>query len=157
MRVLRNTTHAALHRAGAVNVVSIGPGEFEVTPDINVSLLPSIELLVDKEKKILELVGERKRAIGSLPPVIVAGKQYPANSEYREVVSNLSRRSAAGRPIPASLRGADGSAAALTAAILTQIDDAISAAVQAQWDKYWQKYDQVQAAATVDQVNAVVW
>lgn len=44
MRVLRNTTHAALHRAGAVDVVSIGPGEFEVSPDIDLSLLPAAEL-----------------------------------------------------------------------------------------------------------------
>lgn len=43
MRVLRNTTHAALHRAGAVDVVSIGPGEFEVSPDIDLSLLPAAE------------------------------------------------------------------------------------------------------------------
>lgn len=60
MRVLRNTTHAALHRAGAVDVVSIGPGEFEVSPDIDLSLLPGMELEDNKARKLAQLEASRK-------------------------------------------------------------------------------------------------
>lgn len=60
MRVLRNTTHAALHRAGAVDVVSIGPGEFEVSPDIDLSLLPGMELEDNKARKLAQLEAHRK-------------------------------------------------------------------------------------------------
>ena len=110
-----------------------------------------------KAAKLAQLEAARKAAIANLPPVTVAGKAYPANTEYREVITGIARRKAAGRPIPATLRGLDGTPATLNAALIDQIDDAITVAVQAQWDRYWQRVDAVQAATTVEQVNAVEW
>ena len=54
-------------------------------------------------------------------------------------------------------RGLDGTPATLNAALIDQIDDAITVAVQAQWDRYWQRVDAVQAATTVEQIDAIVW
>lgn len=155
MIVNRNTTHEALHRAGATLVKCVAPGVFDVTPPINVSLLPAFELEVAREEKLSQL--SRSRRAAQELPVTVAGQQFPANSEYREIVSNLVRRKNAGKPIPAILRGANGQPATITPVPLDQIDDAIAASVQAQWDRFLAKFDAVQAATTVDQVNAVVW
>lgn len=110
-----------------------------------------------KAAKLAQLEAARKAAIANLPPVTVAGKQFPANAEYREIISNLARRLGAGRPVPALIRGAGSVAVTLSAALVQQIDDAIAAAVQAQWDNYWAKVDAVNNAATVADVEAVVW
>jgi len=110
-----------------------------------------------KATKLAQLEAARKQAIDNLPPVTVAGKDYPANTEYREVITGIARRKAAGRGRPARLRGKDGAEVVLTDALIDQIDDAITAAVQGAWDRYWARFDAVQAATTVDQVNAVEW
>lgn len=110
-----------------------------------------------RQTKLEQMEQARKQAIASLPLVTVAGKQYPATPEYREIITGIARRQAAGRPIPATLRGADGTPATLNAALIGQIDDAITAAVQSAWDRYWQRFDAVQAATTVEQVDAIVW
>ena len=110
-----------------------------------------------KADKLKELERARKRAIDNLPPVRVAGKDYPANTEYREVITGIARRKAAGRGRPARLRGQDGTEVVLTDALIDQIDDAITAAVQAEWDRYWARFDAVQAATTVEQIDAIVW
>lgn len=118
---------------------------------------PSKSLSEVKAEKMAELEAARIRTIATLPPVTVAGKQYPATTEYREIVTGIARRQAAGRPIHATLRGVGGTPATMNAALIAQIDDAITAAVQAAWDRYWARFDAVQAASTVDQVNAVEW
>lgn len=117
----------------------------------------TVSLNESKKSKIAQLEFARKQAIDNLPPVRVAGKDYPANSEYREIVTGIARRKAAGRGRPARLRCKDGAEVVLTDALIDQIDDAITAAVQAEWDRYWARFDAVQAATTVDQVNAVQW
>lgn len=110
-----------------------------------------------RAEKIASLEQARQQAIATLPPVTVAGKQYPATPEYREIVTGVARRQAAGRPIPATLRGVDGTSVSLNAALIAQIDDTITAAVQEAWDRYWQRFDAVQAATTVEQVDGVAW
>lgn len=110
-----------------------------------------------KADKLAQMEHARQFAIATLPPVTVANKQYPATPEYRGIVTGIARRQAAGRPIPATLRGVDGTPANLNAALITQIDDAITTAVQAAWDRYWTRFDSVQSATTVEQVNAVEW
>lgn len=110
-----------------------------------------------KAAKLRELEAARKNAIDTLPPVTVAGKTYPATPEYREVVTGIARRQAAGRPIPATLRGLDGTPATLNAALINQIDDAITSAVQAVWDRYWTRFDAVQAATTTAEAESIVW
>ena len=119
--------------------------------------VPTYPITRIKAEKIASLEGSRKQAIATLPPVTVAGKQFPADSEYQGVISNLSRRLAAALPVPAALRGVDGSSVTLNAALLNSLDNAISGAVQAQWDKYWLKFEAVQAATTADAVALVVW
>lgn len=118
---------------------------------------PSKALSEVKAEKMAELKAARIRTIDTLPPVIVAGKAYPATPEYREVVTGIARRQAAGRPIPATLRGVDGAPATLNAALITQIDDAITSAVQAVWDRYWTRFDAVQAATTTAEAESIVW
>jgi len=118
---------------------------------------PPKSLPAARADKLRELEAARKQAIDNLPPVTVAGKDYPANTEYREVITGIARRKAAGRGRPARLRGKDGAEVVLTDALIDQIDDAITAAVQGAWDRYWARFDAVQAATTVDQVNAVEW
>lgn len=115
--------------------------------------------LVDalRTAKLAFLEDKRRQVVETLPPVTVAGKQYPATPEYREVVTGIARRQAAGRPIPATLRGVDGTPANLNAALIAQIDDAITAAVQGAWDRYWQRFDAVQAATTVEQIDTISW
>lgn len=107
--------------------------------------------------KLVQLEQIRRVAIETLPPVTVAGKDFPANAEYREVVTGLARRQSAGRPLPPTVRGADGTPVALTPVLIEQIDDAIAAAVRAQWDRYWARFDAVQAATTVEEINLVEW
>jgi hypothetical protein len=48
VRVERNTTHDALHQAGAVTVRQIDSGVYEVEPDIDLALLDAAE---DKTRK----------------------------------------------------------------------------------------------------------
>ena len=129
-----------------------------VAPPANaLSAKPPKPLSEAKADKLKELERARKRAIDTLPPVTVANKQYPATPEYREVVTGIARRQAAGRPIPATLRGVDGAPATLNAALITQIDDAITSAVQAVWDRYWTRFDAVQAATTTAEAESIVW
>ena len=139
--------HTEVPQRPTVNHVWQGGGWVYVTPPLaNV-----------KTDKLAQMERARQIAIDTLPPVTVAGKQYPATPEYREIVTGIARRQAAGRPIPATLRGVGGTPANLNAALIAQIDDAITTAVQAAWDRYWARFDSVQSATTVEQVNAVEW
>jgi hypothetical protein len=63
MRVERNTTHAALHAAGAVTVRQIDAGVFEVEPDIDLTLLDAAELDTAKTTKRQAVTNERNRRI----------------------------------------------------------------------------------------------
>ena len=128
---------------------------FDLTPEEVAATTRTLSQV--KAEKLSEMERTRQQAISNMPPVTVAGKQYPATPEYREVITGITRRQAAGRPIPATLRGVDGTPATLNAALIAQIDDAITGAVQAAWDNYWTRFDAVQAATTVEQVNAVTW
>ena len=113
-----------------------------------------------KATKLAQLEQARKNAIATLPPVTVAGKQFPADSEYQSVISNLSRRLAAARPLPATVRGVAGVAVTLNASLLNQLDDAISGAVQVQWDRYWTRFDEVDAAFKANDhvaLEAAIW
>ena len=110
-----------------------------------------------KAEKITSLERLRIATIAKLPPVTVAGKQYPATPEYREIITGSARRKAAGKAKPSKIRGVDGIEVSLTDALIDQIDDAITAAVQTQWDNYWVKFDAVKAATSVEQVNLVEW
>ena len=114
-------------------------------------------LAAAKTKKLASLEASRKQAIDNLAPITVAGKQFPATTEYREVITGITRRQAAERPVPGTLRGADGVPVTLTPVLIGQIDDAIASSVQTQWDKYWNRFDAVQAAATVADITGVVW
>ena len=111
-----------------------------------------------RERKLASLEASRKQAIDTLPPITVAAKQYPATPEYREVITGIALRQAAGRPVPGTLRGADGVPVTLTPVLIGQIDDAIAAAVQSVRDRYWTKFDAVNAPdATAASIAAVVW
>ena len=95
MRVLRNTTHAALHRAGAVDVVSIGPGEFEVSPSIDLSLLPAAELAElaaeesTKAKRALEKID--RDSIRAIREYIVSKPDAPQILKDHEASAALAR------------------------------------------------------------------
>ena len=122
-----------------------------------VNIKPAKPLAQLRTEKLASLEASRKQAIDTLPPITVAAKQYPATPEYREVITGIARRQAAGRPVPGTLRGADGVPVTLTPVLIGQIDDAIAAAVEAQWTRYWSRYDAVQVAATVAAIELVVW
>lgn len=108
-----------------------------------------------KAEKIAVLESNRRMAV--VADVTVAGKVYPADPEYREVISNLVSRSSRGKPLPLTLRGKDGIPISLTPTLLGNIEDAIAGQMQAAWDRFWSRYDSVQEAATVEAVMAVVW
>lgn len=151
-------------RDSSGQIICFGPNNDQYQPGIPEGATLTIEVGIPpkplaqvKADKLAQLEQSRKQTIGTLPPVTVAAKQYPAIPEYREVITGIARRQAAGRPVPSTLRGADGLPVTLTPVLLGQIDDAIATAVQTQWDKYWAKFDQVQSATTVDQVNAIIW
>lgn len=55
MIIERETTHAALHAAGATTVRQLSPNKFEVSPDINEADLPPLELAAAKHHKLAEL------------------------------------------------------------------------------------------------------
>lgn len=157
-------------------IVEIAAAEFPVSPEMQwldvaddvtmathrysggaVVPIPAPSLSEVRAAKLASLLSARQGALNTLPPVTVAGKQYPATPEYREVITGIARRQAAGRPVPTTLRGVDGTPVTLNATLINQIDDAITAAVQAVWDKYWSKFDAANAATTVAEVEAVVW
>lgn len=108
-----------------------------------------------KAEKVAVL--ERNRRMATVADVTVAGKVYPSDSEYREVISNLASRSSRGKPLSARLRGKDGVAVVLTPVLLGNIEDAIAAQTQAAWDRYWSLFDEAQAATSVEAVAAIAW
>ena len=113
------------------------------------------DLSTVRNEKLAEF--EHMRKVAQEQDVTVQGKVFPANGEYREVISNLASRSGRGKPLPGSLRGKNGQSVTLNPTLLGQIEDTIAAQVQAAWDKYWLKYDLVQAASTVETINSVTW
>jgi hypothetical protein len=76
--------------------------------------LADVSVAAARSAKLAHLEQSRKKAVNTLPPVTVDSKQYPATQDYREVITGIARRQAAAKPVPASLRGVDGVAVAIT-------------------------------------------
>jgi hypothetical protein len=116
---------------------------------------PPPEVSDVKAAKLMELKDARLSAL--LVDVTVGGKNYPADSEYRELISNMVSRATRGKPLPATLRGSNGVPVTLTTTLLDSIENTIAAQMQAAWDRYWARVDAVNTASTADLVLAVVW
>lgn len=71
MIIERETSHAALHAAGATTVRQLAPNKFEVFPDIDEADLTTLELSVAKADKLEEL----KQAASA--EVAAIRNQYP--------------------------------------------------------------------------------
>lgn len=132
-------------------VLDIRTGELTEAPDPPPPTLAQVKAFV-----IEELGFAHRKALSELT-VTIGGKTYAATPEQLGMVGALARRSAAGRPLPASIRDTSGTAVPLTVALIGQLDDAMSDAVQARRDNYWAKYDAVQAAATVTAARAITY
>lgn len=71
MIIERETTHAALHAAGATTVRQLATNKFEVSPDINEADLPPLELAAAKSRRLAEI---KSAADAEVAPV---RNQYP--------------------------------------------------------------------------------
>ncbi len=111
-----------------------------------------------KATKLAQL--EQARDAAERANVMVGGKVYTASESFQAVVSRAINQAGRGKPITgaaAAWRTVDAQPVVMTAALLGLIEDAITAQGAAAWTRFWQRYDAVQAATTVDQVNAVEW
>lgn len=124
-------------------------------PIITINPKPLTEV---KAAKLAQL--EQARDAAERANVTVGGKVYSASESFQAKVSRAINQSGRGKPVAGAAdawRTADAQPVVMTATLLGLIDDAITAQGAAAWARFWQRFDAVQAATTVDQVNAVVW
>ena len=111
-----------------------------------------------KAAKLAQL--EQARDAAERANVTVAGNVYSASEAFQAKVSRAINQSGRGKPIAAAAtawRTVDAQPVVMTAELLGQIEDAITAQGAAAWTRFWQRYGAVQAAATVNAVNAITW
>ena len=138
----------------ATHTATPAPVQASGATDVEYVVAPR-DIAVVRSEKLAELT--RERLIAQDLPVTVQGKDFPANKEYRELVSNMASRKGRGKPTPAKIRGSNGQEVNLTPALLDGIEDAIAAQVENAWGRFWLRYDAVQAASTVEDVSNVTW
>ena len=156
MIVNRNTTHEALHRAGATLVKCVAPGVFDVEPPINENLLPALELDAAKAAKLDQLTISRDAA--TIANVIAHGRQWQADERSQKLLSAAITLAMAGAPLPPVWRDANNSNMPITTlAELVAIAGAMATQTQAAYSKSWTLKSQVDAAQTPGAVDAVVW
>lgn len=112
-----------------------------------------------KAAKLAQL--EQARDAAERANVTVGGKVYSASEAFQAKVSRAINQAGRGKPIAGAAdawRTVDAQPVVMTAALLGQIEDAITAQGVAAWKKYWTLFDAVMApGATVDDINKVTW
>ena len=147
------------------DVVAFGPNDSNYAPTIPaghtlvvVSSLPPPPLSEVKATKLAQL--EQARDAAERANVTVDGKVYSASESFQAKVSRAINQAGRGKPIAganAAWRTADAQPVVMTAALLGQIEDAITAQGEAAWARFWQRFDAVQIATTHAAVADVVW
>lgn len=147
------------------DVACFGPNTDQYEPVIPAGAVLTIEPTIPsktlgeiKAEKLAQL--EQARDAAERANVTVAGKVYSGSEAFKAKVSRALNQSGRGKPIAGAndaWRTVDAQPVVMTAALLGLIEDAITAQGAAAWTRFWQRYDAVQAATTVDQVNAVWW
>jgi hypothetical protein len=107
--------------------------------------------------KLAQLDAARKAA--ETASVTVAGKPYPATEEFQAKISRTLNYVGRGKPLnlDGAWRDSNASPVTMNAALLGQIEDAITTNGVVAWKNYWTKFDAVMAADTAEAVNAVEW
>ena len=103
---------------------------------------------------------EQARDAAERANVTVAGKVYSASESFQAKVIRAINQAGRGKPIAGAAdawRTVDAQPVVMTAALLGQIEDAITAQGAAAWTRFWQRFDAVQAATTNAAVEGVVW
>lgn len=104
---------------------------------------------------------EQARVAAERADVTVAGNVYPASESFQAKVSRAINQSGRGKPIAGAndaWRTADMQAVVMTAALLNQIEDAITAQSAVAWTRFGLRFDEVNAPnATVADIERVVW
>lgn len=124
-------------------------------PIITINPKPLSEV---KAAKLAQL--EQARDAAERADVTVGGKVYSASESFQAKVSRAINQAGRGKPIAGAAdawRTADAQPIIMTATQLGLIEDAITAQGAAVWARFWQRFDAVQAAQTVEAVNAVTW
>ena len=117
---------------------------------------PAAPISEVKVAKLAQL--EQARDAAERANVTVAGNVYSASEAFQAKVSRAINQSGRGKPIAAAAwRTVDAQPVVMTAALLEQIEDAITAQGAAAWTRFWQRYDAVQAATTTAEVESIVW
>ena len=115
---------------------------------------PTLEAV--KESKLSELRSARTAA--SNADVTVSGSTFTAEPDTQTGFKRLADRMRRGKPSSlTAILDAAGNPVPVNLALLDAIEDAIAANTEAAWNKYGMLAGQVNAAATTEAVNAVVW
>ena len=109
-----------------------------------------------RDEKLTELRALRDAACSA--NVTAQGKTFTAEPKVQTGFKRLADRMRRGKPSKLSaILDANGKPVTVNIALLDAIEDAIADNTESAWEKYGQLVQQVKAANTVDQVNAIVW
>lgn len=116
---------------------------------------PTLEQV--KGAKLAQLEKDRDAAETAL--ITVHGKTYNPSEKVTSLLANLGARLRRGKPTTLSaMYEANGTPVSpVTQQLIEAVEDAIAAQREAAWNRYGTLIGQVQAAATVEQVDAIVW
>jgi len=146
----------ALHFLDDVTYSRLLPaGSLQIT-DAEASIIRN-PLSVVKQEKLTSL--QDNLIAAEHATITVQGKLFPASEEFQAKVSRTLNYIGRGKPLNLTNAWRDGNAqpVVMNATLLGQIEDAIIAQGVAAWVRYWARYDAVNAATTVEVVNAIVW
>lgn len=123
-----------------------------------VVVIPPRPLTEVKAAKLAQL--EQAREAAERANVTVAGGVYSASEAFQAKVSRAINQTGRGKPVAGAndaWRTTDMQPVVMTAALLGQIEDALTAQSAVAWERFWQRFDAVQVATTNAAVEAVVW
>lgn len=156
MIIERETSHAALHSAGATTVRQLAPNKFEVFPDINERDLPPLELTAAKTRKLAQL---KSAADAEVAPILA---EYPEveiktwDSQEREARAWTADNSAT-TPTLTGISEVRGKSISHLADKVIKKADHYRNIVSAVAGKRQALADAVGAATTVAEVEQITW
>lgn len=151
----------ALHFLSTEDVANGGGGFLPAgcvsITDAEAAVIQAPTLAQAKASKLVSLMVSRDAA--SSANITVQGKTFSAAPEIQTGIKRLADRMRRGKPttLQAILDVAGNPVSPVPQALLDGIEDAIAANTEAAWNNYGAKVAQVNAAATVAQVNSVTW
>lgn len=133
----------------SINIATGDLSEFAADPAIQ-------SLALTKSFKVSEIEAKRDAATNADVPAL--GTMWQADERSQKLLSSSITLAAAGLPLPTVWRDSfNNDMPVATIADLLAIAGAMAAQTQEAYAKSWQLKAQVEAAATVAEVNAIIW